>query len=137
MAIFALTIGGRLEELTAQLGNDGLIVDAFILDAIGSATTEKSADFVHGIIGELAHLQNLAVSRRFSPGYCDWDISQQEIIFKALNGNLPGIELSNDYVMTPEKSVSGIIGIGPRDSEVSSYNPCSTCDKFTCLWRRK
>ena len=137
VAVFALTIGDRLEEMTAKLGDRGLIVEAFILDAIGSSTTEKAAEFVHGIIGELADLRDLTVSRRFSPGYCDWDISQQEAIFRALNGASPGIELSDDYLMTPEKSVSGIIGIGPKDSEVNTYNPCSTCSKFTCLWRRK
>ncbi len=136
VAVFALTIGNRLEDMTAQLGEQGLIVEAFILDSIGSSYTERAADFVHGIVGEMAHLQNLSVSRRFSPGYCDWPISQQKDIFEMLGDNLPDITLSADYMMNPEKSVSGIIGIGPHDSEVASCNPCSSCTKQTCLWRR-
>ena len=136
VAIFTLTIGDRLEKMIAQLGDKGLIMESFILDAIASSLTEKAADFVHGIIGELAQLRGLSISRRFSPGHCDWDISQQKLIFKALKGISAGIQLSDDYLMKPEKSVSGIIGIGPHDSEVASCNPCKTCDKLTCTWRR-
>ena len=135
-AIFALTIGSRLEDMTAQLSDKGLIVEAFILDSIGSSYTEKAADFVHGIIGELAHIKGLAISRRFSPGNCDWHVSQQKVIFDVLASN-SDIKLKDEYLMTPEKSVSGIIGIGPQDGEVTSCNPCRICDKFTCLWRRE
>lgn len=135
VALFALTIGSQLEETTTRLGEEGLITDAFVLDAIGSSYTEKAADFVQGIIGELAQLKGMAISRRFSPGYCDWHISQQRIIFETLG---PGsdISLSDDYLMSPEKSVSAIIGIGTAESGVSTYTPCSTCEKHHCLWRR-
>lgn len=136
VAVFALTIGNQLENMTAQLGEQGLILEAFILDSIGSSFTEKTAEFVNGIISEMASLHNQSVSRRFSPGYCDWHISQQKVLFEIFDGNLPGIILSDDFMMTPEKSITGIIGIGPSESEVASFNPCAVCTKHSCLWRR-
>lgn len=134
VAIFALTIGSYLEETVAQLAKDGLILQAAVLDAVGSGATEKLADFVQEQIGEMARAQGLTISRRFSPGYCDWDVSQQKMVFRALPGNSPSVSLTAGCLMIPRKSISGIIGIGPR--EVENYNPCKTCDKQDCVGRR-
>jgi hypothetical protein len=136
IAVFILTIGSRLEETVGQLADDKLIVEAYVLDAIGSSVAESLADLVQEKIGNEAHAQGLCISRRFSPGYCDWDISQQEMVFSALNGDSSGVFLSEEFMMTPQKSISGIIGIGLGDSDMDSFNPCKTCNKRNCPGRR-
>lgn len=136
IAVFILTIGSRLEETVGQLADDNLIVEAYVLDAIGSSVAESLADLVQEKIGNEAHAQGLCISRRFSPGYCDWDISQQEMVFSALNGDSSGVFLSEEFMMTPQKSISGIIGIGLGDSDMDSFNPCKTCNKRNCPGRR-
>ena len=134
VAVFALTIGNHLEETVSQLARDGLVLQASALDAIGSVAAEKLADTVQDQIGEMAHSYGLTISRRFSPGYCDWHIGQQRMLFWALRGNVVGIRLTGSCLMLPQKSVSGIVGIGP--SEIENYNPCRTCDKHDCVGRR-
>jgi len=134
VALFIATIGSRLEEMVCHLAEDGLVLQAAVLDAIGSGVTETVADFVQGKIGEVARAQELYISRRFSPGYCDWDISQQKMVFRAMNGDYAGVHLTKGYLMLPQKSISGIIGIGSR--EVEDYNPCKMCDKQDCVGRR-
>ena len=134
VAIFAMTIGNHLEEMVAYLAENGLILQATVLDAIGSVAVEKLADFVQDRISEVSEAQGLTISRRFSPGYCDWDVSQQELVFRAMNGNSSGIHLTDGCLMLPRKSISGIIGMGP--SSVEDYNPCKTCDKHDCMGRR-
>ena len=134
VAVFALTIGNHLEELVAHLAESGVIVQAAVLDAIGSVAAESVAGFVQGRVGEMAHAQELCISQRLSPGYCDWDIGQQRMVFQAMNGNSAGVRLTEGCLMLPQKSISGIIGIGP--SEVENYNPCKTCDKHDCVGRR-
>jgi cobalamin-dependent methionine synthase I len=134
VAVFTLTIGNRLENTAAQLARDGLILQAAVLDAVGSGIAEKLADFVQDRLGDLAHAQGLTISRRFSPGYCDWNVSQQKMVFKAMNGDFAGVNLTDGCLMLPRKSISGIIGIGPR--EMGDYNPCTTCDKQDCVGRR-
>jgi hypothetical protein len=136
VAIFLVTIGKYLEETTAQLAKDGLILQATVLDAIGSGAVEKVADLVQNRIKEIAEAQGLVTSQRFSPGYCDWNIGQQRMIFYALTGNTLGIRLTGECLMVPQKSISGIIGIGPSIDNVENYNPCKTCTKQDCPGRR-
>jgi len=134
VAVLLMTIGSHLEEMVCRLTNDGLMLQATVLDAIGSVATEKLADFVQSKVGKVASAQGLYTSRRFSPGYCDWDVSQQKMVFRAVNGDSIGVRLTEGCQMLPRKAISGIIGIGPR--EVESYNPCLTCDKYDCVGRR-
>ena len=136
VAVFALTIGSRLEEMVSLLTKRGRMLKATVLDGIGSDAAEKLADSVQNEIGELASIHGLCISQRFSPGYCDWDVSQQRMIFQAMNGDFAGIRLTEDCLMLPQKSISGVIGIGPCD-DVETYNPCLTCEKHgNCQWRR-
>jgi len=134
VAVFVLTIGNYLEDTAAQLAQDGLVLQSAVLDAIGSDAAERIADSVESQISEVAHNQGLTISRRFSPGYCDWDVSQQKMVFQAMKGDYAGVNLTDSCLMIPRKSISGIIGIGP--SEMTDYNPCKTCDKRDCVGRR-
>ncbi len=132
--VFLVTIGKYLEETAHRLAEDGLILQAIVLDAIGSVAAESVANFVQGTIGEIVNNQGLVISPRFSPGYCDWDIGQQKTVFWAVNGDSMGIHLTDGCLMIPRKSISGIIGIGPGN--VENYDPCQTCDKVDCPGRR-
>ena len=136
VAVFALTIGKHLEEVVAQLSADGLILQAAVLDAIGSVAAESVADFVQERIRQLADARGLCVSQRFSPGHCDWNVDQQAMVFRTINISTGEIRLTEKCLMLPRKSISGIIGIGPC-SNVGNYNPCKTCEKNdNCPWRR-
>ncbi|MFC1958154.1 vitamin B12 dependent-methionine synthase activation domain-containing protein [Chloroflexota bacterium] len=135
IAISVLTIGDTLEEMVAHLSESGLVLQATVLDAIGSCAAEQLAVFVEDVIRGIAHVNRLSISRRFSPGYCDWDVTQQEMIFRALKGNSAGVSLTEECLMLPRKSVSGIIGIG--NSNIEDYNPCKTCLKQDCPGRRE
>jgi len=136
VAVFVVTIGNHLEEMVCRLAEDRLMLQATVLDAIGSAAVEKLADFVQGRISQVAKIQGFDISRRFSPGYCDWDVSQQEILFRAVDGDSAGVSLTQGCLMLPRKSISGIIGIGRSKGNIGSYNPCQTCNKRDCRARR-
>ena len=136
IAVFALTIGNHLEEMVAHLAENGLVLQATVLDAVGSGATEKLAAHIEERIRKIANAGELITSRRFSPGYCDWKVEQQEMVFKALNGDTAGIRLTESLLMMPRKSISGIIGIGPPGDDIENYNPCRTCKKKDCPGRR-
>ena len=136
VAVFTLTIGNHLEEMVAYLAENGLVLQATVLDAIGSGAAEKLAAYVEDRIRSMAHAKGLVASRRFSPGYCDWEVSQQKMVFQAMNGDTAGIRLTESLLMIPRKSVSGIIGIGPANHNIEDYNPCHTCHKKDCPGRR-
>ena len=136
LAIFIMTIGSYLEEMVDYLSENGLVLQATVLDAIGSGAAEQMAGLIEDRIRNVATMHDQRISRRFSPGYCDWNVNQQEMIFKLLNDDTAGVSLTDECLMIPRKSVSGIIGIGDMDSEVESFNPCVTCNRENCPGRR-
>ena len=135
VALYAATIGDYLEETVDSLAGDGLMLKASVLDAIGSSAVEKVAGLVEDRIGFAARLRGLMPSRRFSPGYCDWDITGQAGLFRALEDETIDITLTESLLMLPRKSTSGIIGLG-SDSDIADYNPCRSCEKKSCAGRR-
>ncbi|RLC96418.1 MAG: hypothetical protein DRI40_03225 [Chloroflexi bacterium] len=136
VAVFLVTIGNRLEETACRLAEDGLILQSYVLDAIGSEAVEEVAQYVEDMTRETARADGLVIGKRVSPGYCDWDISQQNEIFKMLDATSLGVQLTDQCLMVPQKSISGIIGIGPPEGKVDEYNPCKTCTRQNCLGRR-
>jgi hypothetical protein len=135
-AIFAVTIGDLLEGQVQQLANQGRVLEAAIMDAVGSDAAEKAATSVQDRVREMAGAQSLGISFRFSPGYCDWDIGQQKMVFCAMNGRSAGIRLTEGCVMVPRKSVSGIIGMSPHGGELERWSPCKSCRQRNCPGRR-
>ncbi|HEY40374.1 MAG TPA: hypothetical protein G4O18_00765 [Dehalococcoidia bacterium] len=136
VAVFALTIDGYLEEAVSHLTDNGLVVHARVLDAIGSDAAEQVAKHVQHVVTQRAHALGLSTSRRFSPGYCDWDVDQQRMLFRSMNGSSAFIKLTDECLMIPQKSISGIIGIGASECGIESYNPCRTCCRHECPGRR-
>ncbi len=134
-AFFALTIGPRLEEMAATLADNAMIIESYVLDAIGSSSTEGLAARVQSEIAGLARAEGTWATPRLSPGHCGWDISQQRVIFDAMGGSLPYLTLTDDYLMLPKKSASGVIGIGVSGTEEAFRHPCSACKSSGCLMR--
>ncbi len=136
VAVYVLTIGSQLEDMSSALAEDGFITEAYVVDSIGSSATEKLAEVVHGKIAQEALALGLCASRRFSPGYCDWHIDQQRVIFGIAGGDSAGVHLTSSCLMLPRKSSSGIVGLGRSDGFVETFNPCLTCRKTVCPGRR-
>jgi len=107
---FALTIGPYLEEKRNLFIKEKQTTKALILDAAGSVAAEEFAESINKAFETEAAKENLALTRRFSPGYGDWDISGQKDFLLWLGAQKIGIELNEKFQMNPEKSVSAIIG---------------------------
>ncbi len=137
VAVFALTIGGYLEELVAYLSENGLVLQATVLDAVGSGAAEILASGIEADIRRIVARRGRVISRRFSPGYCDWDITQQSKLFQLLDGEEIDITLTESGLMVPRKSISGVIGIGLPGRGITEYNPCVSCQKKDCPGRRR
>jgi cobalamin-dependent methionine synthase I len=136
VAIFLATIGSRLEDGVSQLMSKRQILKATILDAVGSEAAEKTACYIEDRVRELASSNGAEITLRYSPGYCDWDITQQRVLFEAMDSAPLGVELTEECLMVPRKSVSGIIGVGRFESKILRFSPCRFCTKRDCPSRR-
>lgn len=117
VALFACTIGAELPNKVNEYVNKGEVARATILDAVGSEAAEALAEKVDGLIGDEARREGFTTLMRFSPGYGDWTIFDQEKILKILKANGLGIRLAKSFIMVPEKSVTACVGWvkkGPR-----------------------
>jgi len=106
IALCLCTIGPKLEEEISRLMKKNEVLRALILDSFGSEAAEAVAEQSDRIIAEKARQMNLWPSKRFSPGYGNWDIKEQRFIFKMLPGDLIGVCLTESFMMIPRKSVS-------------------------------
>jgi len=136
VAIFVANIGRSLEDRVAQLMKERQILRATILDAIGSEVAEKTACYLQDKVRELAISDGSEITLRYSPGYCDWDITQQRVLFQAMNSAPLGVNLTEECLMVPRKSVSGIIGLGHLEKWQLRYSPCRFCTRMDCQSRR-
>lgn len=134
-ALFVCTAGVKYQDLMERLTEEGDMVRLYIAHSIGSVLAERCADYMEKVLQ--ANIDKLGWHRtnRFSPGYCGWHVSQQQLLFPLLEGHNTGVILTPSSLMMPIKSVSGIIGLG---KEVR-YNPytCGFCDKKDCYKKKK
>ncbi|MCF6270835.1 MAG: hypothetical protein L3J41_14055 [Melioribacteraceae bacterium] len=126
--VFALTLGCKFEEWVGKFyGNDPFATYAG--DLIGSAYVEIFSDWlekeIENIVGKEFEFSNI-----YSPGYCNWDISEQVKLFTFLPKHFCGIKLSSYSMMQPKKSLSGIIGYGKDVAKLEL--PCNLCVDFNC-----
>ena len=135
IAAFVCTIGNSLEKLSRELMDKGEALEGYILDLIGSEVAEGIAEYLHKNVEQLSLSNRLQVSNRFSPGYCGWDVKEQNKLFDLFQQPCCGITLNSSSLMNPIKSVSGIIGIGPS-VKFAPYS-CSKCDDEYCIYRNK
>lgn len=133
-AFFICTSGVEFEAYQQRLMKEGDMVRVFIADALGSVIAEKTADLMEQYLQESIDKLGWRHTNRFSPGYCGWHVSQQQLLFPLFEGHTCGVRLTDSSLMVPIKSVSGIIGLG-KEVRRLDYT-CGLCDFKKCYKRR-
>ncbi|MBQ7510966.1 MAG: methionine synthase [Prevotella sp.] len=133
-ALFICTAGTEYEAYQQQLKEEGDMVRLFIADALGSVVAEKCADRMEEHLQQTIDKLGWHHTNRFSPGYCGWHVSQQQLLFPLFGGQTCGVRLTDSSLMLPIKSVSGIVGIGEKVRRLD-YT-CGLCDLKQCYKRR-
>ncbi len=133
LAFFVVTAGKGMTDWSQKLMGEGDHLQAYFVDALGSELVEKAADWVEERIIEWARKRGRGTTNRYSPGYCGWSVSEQHKLFSLLPSDFCGITLTESALMQPEKSVSGVIGIGGAVTK-EAYG-CKICTMEDCFRR--
>ena len=112
----------------ALKANDDIVAD-YIADSIGTVLAEMT---VAQIEKDYDGVQT--ISMPYSPGYCNWDIKEQHLLFSLFPERPCGVILSESSLMTPEKSVSGFFALG-ESLQRQPYH-CEICKNKRCYKRR-
>ncbi|MDD4858483.1 MAG: vitamin B12 dependent-methionine synthase activation domain-containing protein [Candidatus Krumholzibacteria bacterium] len=135
MAFCVATIGPALEAEVTRLAAGGDLLRAVVLDSIGSVAAEAAAEVADETIAAEAAREGLKVSCRASPGYGDWDVREQEAVFKLLPAGRIGVRLSETFMMIPRKSVSFAVHVAAEPARLRSENSCENCARTNCAYR--
>ena len=135
---FIGTIGSRIEKEIGALMRQRRLSDAYVLDTVGSVSVEGMIERFHRDMKTLYKAHRQMVTLRFSPGYCDWPVTDQKPLFRLLNSRLIDVQLTDSCLMKPRKSISGIFGLCPYGDHEKPipYHPCADCRRRDCQARR-
>ena len=136
LLVGVVTIGDFLEKKVSELFSQREYPRALALDAVGTVAVEDFSREVRKLARQEVKEQGFKTSRHFSPGYGDWEVPQQDIIFKSIPADNIGVRLTKGYMMLPQKSLSWIIGIG-KEMIISSEedNNCGNCQYKYCNYK--
>jgi len=135
MVVFVITIGKEIDE-RIQYNITKNPSYGFILDYVAAAAAEEAAEILQQFIRETLP-DDKTVTYRYSPGYCDWPLSEQKQLFREIPHEKIGVNLSDSCLMSPQKSVSGVFGVCSAELGIKSINHCTMCKKKNCPYRRK
>ncbi len=138
--LFAFTLGARISgEIQRLFASDDFALGS-VLDAVASLAADQAGRIAEAWVESRDAGQKKGARLKallYSPGYCGWHISGQEKLFARLRPERIGISLNASFLMSPLKSISGVLVAGPaaihRFSEV--YPFCGQCKSPTCRER--
>jgi len=110
--IMAATAG---EEIMAAIRHDlatEAVTRAVVFDATASEMADGALDWIMDYIRQaLLREGKVLLTRRYSAGYGDFALENQQIIYTLLNLDEIGIRITEQSILIPEKSVTAITGI--------------------------
>lgn len=133
-AFFVATAGHSFEKKATALLKEGKHLESYFIDLLGSLAIEKGMDLFQNKLSTYLQNFNLKITNRYSPGYCKWKVDDQFILFKLVDEINSDITLNENALMSPIKSVSGMIGIG-LEVNYLKHN-CDLCDSQHCIYRK-
>ena len=107
--LFACTAGAETDRRIARAKLQSA-AKGLLMHAIGAQQVEGGCDRLCERLAE--QFPDRQLTDRYSPGYGDLPLEMQRDVMKALDcGRTVGITLSESLLMTPDKSVTAIIGM--------------------------
>jgi hypothetical protein len=107
-----------------------------MLDSVGSAAVESLAEYANDLLCQAGLRAGTKVTNRISPGYAGWDTAEQAALFRLCPGDPIGVRLNEACFMTPGKSISWLVGIGPEARVDHYFTQCRRCWMRDCAYRR-
>lgn len=141
LALFAATMGEPISARIADLFSEHDLAVAYFLDALGSEAADllasRLADRFAAALEERGVPQPERKVLPYSPGYCGWHVTGQRRLFARLHPQEIGIHLNLSCLMTPLKSVSGLLVAAAAEAHRfrADFPFCDACATRQCRHR--
>ncbi len=136
LALFVATLGEALPARIRQLFDEDALAEGWMLDAVASAGADLLADRLAERYRHKLAERGMSDARvlPYSPGYCGWPTRGQRPLFDALRPEEIGVTLNDSCLMSPIKTVSGVLVAGPGAAHKfrPSFPFCEDCQTHEC-----
>ena len=132
--LFGATLGSRVDIALRRMALTS-VAEAGAGQAVAAALIETYCD---DCCAELQKQlpEGKQLKWRFSPGYGDWPLEEQKILFPVLDcAHTIGLTLTESCMMAPVKSVTAVMAI--TETAAQANNKCLHCSKTDCEFRQK
>jgi hypothetical protein len=142
--LVAVSAGPEVEAEAQKLWGEEKPDEYFFLEIFGSAVVEHLITVTGARLCAWAEGRRLAVLPHYSPGYPEWDISEQgkllELICRTRDKAFPcDLEVLESGMLRPKKSLLAVFGLTAKAENVrrlSDLVPCENCSFTPCQFRR-
>ena len=143
LLLFGATLGPRVDTGLRRISVRS-IAEGAAAQAVAAALIETYCDDQE-VVWKSKLPSSYTYRSRFSPGYGDWALEEQEKIFRLLHcAKTIGLTLTTGGIMAPTKSVTAVIGIdetgkesGEETAACGKKSKCSSCSNVTCPFRQE
>lgn len=131
------TIGPAIPDRITQLFDEKEMVDGYVLNEMANDVIMDLTNQMYIHIKETLKRDGYQLTKRFSPGECDLDLSLQAFIMDHLKEHfeIKG-KLMNSYMINPEKSSLFVYGADKNIPELEKDFDCSECLSHNCPYKR-
>jgi hypothetical protein len=142
--LVAVSAGPEVEAEAQKLWHEEKPDEYFFLEIFGSAVVEHLTTMMGARLCAWADRKGLAVLPHYSPGYPEWDISQQSQLLQLMQRThthaLPGqLQCLDSGMLRPKKSLLAVFGVTKhvdRVRKLTDLVPCENCSYASCQYRR-
>ena len=135
VVLISATIGDAVEHASSKYFEQGDYALGLLIDAAATAAVEQAADALCVMLSSQFRKQGLNLTSRFSPGYGDWQLEEQDKVAKLAHLEAIGVLVTASKTLTPRKSITAIAGLRAGDKEEEKL-ACSECLQKACIMRR-
>ncbi len=112
IVLMGATAGSDIVDAIRKNSAGDNLTRAVVLDAVASEIADAALGWIVNYYNQELRRENKRLtSKRFSAGYHDFLLENQKIIYDILQLERIGININENFILTPEKSVTAVAGI--------------------------
>ena len=133
-AVYAIisvyTAGPKLERASKNASSKGELLEAYFFDLIGLIVLDQAGQKIKEIAQKQARNLGWGVSPFLSPGSVHgWELEKQVKLCSLLPLEKINVKIRKNAVLSPFKTISCLIGLGPGYDAVQVGTTCQVCSK--------
>ena len=128
--VSVFTAGEALEQASMNYSSKGDFLESYLTDLVALAVLEKAEAAVKAVAEDQARQLGWGVGPFLSPGSVHgWELVEQTSLCSVLPLEKIDVSIQKDGVLTPFRSLSCLIGLGPGYEASQVGSTCKVCAK--------